>query len=182
MSFLELAHSRKSCRCFSTKPVPQELVQQIVEAGMIAPTGMNLQPFYFYVLNDLKRNQELFGQIEEPLKTKVPGIVNAPLNEMSQHSTYDAPCSIFCCLTNAQSNTKEFDLGIAVDHMMMAAESLGLKTLPACLPVVAAKEHCEKAIGMEDGQSLFIVLGIGYEHETVKGQAKEKKKNLVKFL
>ena len=44
MSFLELAKKRCSCRNFNDQQVPEETLQYILEAGRVAPTGVNKQP------------------------------------------------------------------------------------------------------------------------------------------
>ena len=51
MSFLELAKDRYSMRKFSDKPVEQDKLDLILEAGRIAPTAHNSQPQRILVLN-----------------------------------------------------------------------------------------------------------------------------------
>ena len=41
---------RKSIRVFNPDPVPQELIKQVLEAGMLAPSSANMQPWEFYIL------------------------------------------------------------------------------------------------------------------------------------
>ena len=50
MDFFELAKNRYSERFFDTKPVEQERLDIILEAGRIVPTACNYQPQRFYVL------------------------------------------------------------------------------------------------------------------------------------
>ena len=50
MSFMELAKNRYSERYFSSRPVEDEKLAQILEAGRIAPTGCNYQPQRIYVI------------------------------------------------------------------------------------------------------------------------------------
>ena len=48
--------SRRSCRKFSNKDVPKELIDILILAGRSAPTGLNRQKIKFYIiLNDIKR-------------------------------------------------------------------------------------------------------------------------------
>ena len=51
MDFLELAKARYSCKKFSDKPVEKEKLEQILEAGRLAPTAKNNQPQHIYVLS-----------------------------------------------------------------------------------------------------------------------------------
>ena len=50
MSFLDLAKKRYSCRKLSAQPVEEEKLQKILEAGNLAPTAVNKQPFRIWVL------------------------------------------------------------------------------------------------------------------------------------
>lgn len=48
MTFMELAKERYSVRKFSDKPIEKEKLDAILEAGRIAPTGHNYQPYRVY--------------------------------------------------------------------------------------------------------------------------------------
>lgn len=50
MDFLELAKNRYSERFFDPKPVEQEKLDKILEAGRIVPTACNYQPQKFYLI------------------------------------------------------------------------------------------------------------------------------------
>ena len=61
MEFLELARNRYSERSFAAKPVEEEKLYKILEAGRIAPTGHNNQP------------QRVLGQVH-PVRTECDGM------------------------------------------------------------------------------------------------------------
>ena len=50
MNYDEVVKSRRSIRGYLDKPVPQELIREILEIAMRAPTSMNSQPWNFYVV------------------------------------------------------------------------------------------------------------------------------------
>lgn len=50
MTFLELAKKRYSCRSLQDRPVEEEKLHRILEAGNLAPTAVNKQPIHFWVL------------------------------------------------------------------------------------------------------------------------------------
>lgn len=57
---------RRSIRKYSDKPISDEDLQDIIEAGLAAPSGINLQPWYFVVVKSeekLKRLSEITGQV-----------------------------------------------------------------------------------------------------------------------
>ena len=49
---LENIATRTSVRAYTSEPVPEEMVEQLLRAGMAAPSAMNRQPWEFIVVND----------------------------------------------------------------------------------------------------------------------------------
>ncbi|MBQ4169081.1 MAG: nitroreductase family protein, partial [Bacteroidales bacterium] len=43
--------SRKSVRSYTDQPVPEDMVETLLRAAMAAPSGMNVQPWHFIVVN-----------------------------------------------------------------------------------------------------------------------------------
>lgn len=52
MTFSELAESRYSVRKFDGRTIEQEIMQTILKAGNVAPTGCNYQPQRIYVITN----------------------------------------------------------------------------------------------------------------------------------
>lgn len=117
MTFMELAKNRYSERYFDSRPVEQEKIDKILEAGQTAPTACNYQPQRIYVI-----------QSEEALK-KLRSIrvshFNAPLIMLICYDSktawrnpadrwYDNYCS------------GEQDATIVATTMMYEAEELGV--------------------------------------------------------
>lgn len=50
MNFLELAKKRYSCRELSDKVVPDKLINEIIEAGIVSPTAVNKQPYHLWLV------------------------------------------------------------------------------------------------------------------------------------
>ena len=57
--FYQLLESRKSIRKFKSEPVPQEVIERILTAGMHAPSGKNRQNWRFFVVTGAKRDEYL---------------------------------------------------------------------------------------------------------------------------
>lgn len=61
MTFMDLAKARYSVRKFSDKPIEKEKMDAILEAGRIAPTGHNYQPYRVYVLQSPEALEKIRG-------------------------------------------------------------------------------------------------------------------------
>ena len=59
MEFLELAKKRYSCRKLQGKPVEEEKIRQILEAGNLAPTAVNKQPVHIWTLRTPEAMEKL---------------------------------------------------------------------------------------------------------------------------
>lgn len=114
MNTLEAINSRRSCKNFDAeKPVPDDIIQKICEAGTKAASGMNKQAAKIIVVNNkevrdtiMKKNAEIFGR----------GSVDP---------FYGAP-TIICVVANTEVYTAVYDGSLVLGNMMLAAEELGI--------------------------------------------------------
>lgn len=114
MSFLELAKDRYSMRKFSDKPVEQDKLDLILEAGRIAPTAHNSQPQRILVLNT-PEEMELLTKCCPFRFHQTLALVVCYEKEVSwKRKDYD----------NADNG--EVDMGIVGTHMILQASELGI--------------------------------------------------------
>lgn len=59
MSLLDVIFRRRSIRRYKSKPVPDDVLKNILEAGRLAPSGGNDQPWHFIVVADSEIKREL---------------------------------------------------------------------------------------------------------------------------
>ena len=51
MDYNDIVHERRSIRGYQQKPVPRELIEEIIDLAKRAPSSMNTQPWHFHVIN-----------------------------------------------------------------------------------------------------------------------------------
>ncbi len=71
-TFLELAHDRYSVRKISSRPVEEEKIEKIIEAGVIAPTATNAQPVRIFVLKTQEAKEKLLKATSFPFVKTAP--------------------------------------------------------------------------------------------------------------
>ena len=107
-----LIYGRKSIRQFKDKPVPDELIKRILQAGLYAPHGCNVGCTRFLVLRDPEEQKLVRSDI--PIENCVMIVV---LQELSMYKTlrFDeyVPQNLY------------FDAGAAADHICLMAHALG---------------------------------------------------------
>ena len=100
--FLKLAQSRRSVRRFRADPVPQVLIEKILEAGRWAMSGANGQPWEFIVIQDSSTRDKLAQSWFEPHKemyaieqARISELKLPPLREFATAAAFkDAPAII----------------------------------------------------------------------------------------
>ena len=115
-SFLTLATERYSVRHFSDTPVPQELIDSILEAAKLAPTAVNSQPQMIYLL----RSKEAI----EKANRISPCIYGAPQVFLVCYDDNRV------CQRGDSDNYGDIDCSIVITHMLLEAKDLGLGSCP----------------------------------------------------
>ena len=73
----EQLRTRRTCRCFSDKPVPREVIEAAVLAAGTAPSGANHQPWHFAVVSSADKRREIRLAAEEEERAFYAGKASA---------------------------------------------------------------------------------------------------------
>jgi nitroreductase len=138
MSLMEAIEKRRSVRNFKPDPVPEEVINLMLEAARLAPSGSNRQPWRFQVITDRALREKIFNEasfgakhiLEAPLMivcgfellTYVKGNRLAPQRSVLEAESDDFE-SLKQFIPDAQMNT-----AIAIEHMVLAATAAGVGT------------------------------------------------------
>ena len=114
MDILNLLKLRRSIRIYQDKPVPQDLLLQILEAGRWAPTGANLQPWHFIVVTDAETRRRI-GEVARFFFIKSSHVEKAPVVLVLGFDT-------------RKGKYGRYDATLAGGNMITMAASLGLGT------------------------------------------------------
>ena len=57
MDVFEAVQERRSIRAYQDEPVPREKLEKILEAGRLAPSAKNLEPWHFIVVTDAQKRK-----------------------------------------------------------------------------------------------------------------------------
>ena len=115
MDFLKLAEERYSCRKFSDKPVEDEKIAAILEAGRLAPTAKNVQPVKIWVM----KSDEALAKIRSC--TPFKWMENASVVFAVGGTTEGA-----FVRPSDKRNFEDVDACIVATHMMLEIQELGL--------------------------------------------------------
>lgn len=144
---LEAIKKRQSVRNYQNKEIPEEILQEILEAGRLAPSASNRQGWKFIVVKD------------EHLKQKLVPVCR------NQKFVGEASVVIVGCATNLEhimpcgEHSYPIDLAIALDHMSLQAAALGLGT---CWIGAFYQDEVKEILGVPEGVCVVNLLTLGY--------------------
>ncbi len=120
MEFYEVMSKRRSVRKFSEKKIAPEILERVLDAGRLAPSAVNLQPWRFVIIRSPETRRAL---------------VECTRGGKQAHLGMGDLCIVACgheddCYQRQGNYMKSFaiDVAIALDHMMLAAAAEGLGT------------------------------------------------------
>lgn len=126
---LSLIYSRRSVRNFLLSPLKTSEIEEIVEAGRVAPTANNTQSNHFVAIT----NTEVLKKLHDEAKAayeRVDLTINPSLEKVVNRARstpfnffYNAPCFIVVTSTKENKHAVE-DGSVALENMMMAAHSI----------------------------------------------------------
>ena len=152
MTFLDIALSRQSCRSFDRdKEIEKEKIERIMEAGRLAPSACNAQPYHFTVCE---------GEAAKEVARATMGMgmnkfaENAPIMVVISEDSYNATAKIGAKIKN--NDYRSIDIGIAAAYLTAEAESLGVGS---CIIGWLDSKKIGKICGFCDTVRLVIALG-----------------------
>lgn len=149
MDFTKLISSRESVRDFDPdKPVDPSVLKRILEAGRLAPSATNRQPWRFLVVS----SPELLAQVR--LCYHRPWFSDAPHVLIVKGNLNDA-----WVRKPDGYNSLETDLAIAMDHMILAAENEGVG---ACWVAAFDEVRLRKILSLRAEEKVFTIAPLGY--------------------
>ena len=152
MQTLEAIFTRKSIREYKPQPVPDELVQELLEAAMQAPSAGNQQPWHFIVVTDRK-------QLDALAEVK-------PYGKM----LHSAPLGIVVCGDTKLEKYRGFwvqDCSNATMNLLLAAHDRGLGAVwVGVYPVEDRVADLKQILGLPDSVIPLCVVPLGYPAST----------------
>lgn len=116
MTFLDLVKQRRSVRDYLEAPIPDAILESILEAGRWAPSACNIQPWLFIVIRDEAARQALKAVYARDWFIRAPVILAVCCDRSVSWKRGDG------------KDFGEMDATIALDHITLAAAEAGLGT------------------------------------------------------
>ena len=164
---------RRSIRRFKPDPVPPELVNKVLEAARLAPSGSNRQPWRFQVITGAELRDRLCeeGSIGQEHLRSAPVVIACGaemLTYVKRHPLAPPGSEYYGAESEEWDDLKGFlgdanlDCAIAITHLMLAAAALGLGT---CWVRRLRFGQVGKILGWPRNMPVIALIPLGFPDE-----------------
>jgi len=190
MDIYEAIARRQTIRDFSPQPIPPELIQKIVAAGLRAPSNNHMRQWHFVLLQDREMRKALLDEIIKPIGKKgALGIINRwGLTDESQREMYleaiprqygmlmDCACLLLpffyqpgpLLKPKTLSDLNAFaSIWACVENMLVAAAAEGIYGVTR-IPFEPERQAIKAFVNSPEGYETPCYLALGYPAETAK--------------
>ena len=175
-TMLELIRTRQSDRSYSDKPVENEIIDRILEAGRMAPSACNTQPWKFIIVND----PELKTRLSEAASARLLGMnsfVNqAPLLLVVIREKANMSSRIGATVKNKDYSL--IDIGIASENICLQARAEGIGS---CMIGWFDEKLVKNILGIPASKRVELIITLGYPAKELREKRRKPLKEVVSY-
>ena len=149
MEFTQVVTERYACQKYDGRPVPREILKEILLAGRAAPTAKNLQEQRIYVLESAEALRK-FDQAS-PCRYGAPVVFVVAFNK---DEVFHYP--------GGKRDSGAEDASIVATHLMLAAKNAGLES---CWINRFDPEEMARVLDLPENEEVLMALDLGYPAE-----------------
>lgn len=152
---INLIKNRYSVRDFLPDPLPQEVIDDMIEAARLAPSAQNRQPWRYVIITEPERIKEL--------------VKNTGLIGLSNYFIKEAPCLVIACADvkkNLKLNQKDYylvDVAISFHQMILAAWAHGVGS---CWLAAFNEEKLARYLDLPKNYRIVAMSPFGYPKDS----------------
>jgi len=163
MNIYQTIEKRRSVRVYKEDPVSEKILNKILEAGRLAPSAHNSQEYKFVVVKDAEKRKKLAEAADQKFVGRAPIIIIALSLEPDHLLSSGVPAYAL-------------DLGIALDHMTLAAVEEGLAT---CWIGAFSQEKVKRVLNVPPELKVVALLPLGYPDDAPSPKSRKSIEELV---
>jgi nitroreductase len=209
MDLFDAIQGRKSIRRFKQTPVPDKDINKILDAGRLAPSANNTQPWQFIVIKDREVLKNMAAATREMIDRMIPFAESEKQAQRlaAYKSTYytffeRAPVVIAVCMEGYDAGTDQLlarmgyapedikrlrplpglqSVSAAIEHMLLAVHALGYGSCWMTGPLVA-QDAFGKLLGYGKEKSIAALLPVGLPDEDPPARSRKPLDEIMKLV
>jgi len=207
MDLFDAIANRKSIRRFKQTPVPEDDIRKILDAGRLAPSANNTQPWSFLVINDTDTLKKMAWAVREMVDRMIPYAEDEKQAQRlaAYKGTYytffeNAPAVIAVFMESYDAGTERVlakmgyeaeeikrlrplpglqSVAAAVEHMLLATHALGYGSCWMTGPLVA-QDAFAKLLGYGKERFIAALLPVGVPDEHPQARPRKRLEEIMK--
>jgi nitroreductase len=209
MDLFDAIRDRKSIRRFKQAPVPEEAIRRILDAGRLAPSANNTQPWSFLIIREREILAKMAGAVREMIDRMIPFAESEKQAQRlaaykNNYYTFfeNAPVVIAVFLETSDAGTDRLlarmgysaetvarlrpwpalqSVAAAIEHMLLAAHALGYGSCWMTGPLVA-QEAFGKLLDFGQEKSVVALLPVGVPDENPPARNRKALDELIRVI
>lgn len=166
MDIYELIEKRRSVRVFRDDPIPDDILERILNAGRMAPSAHNAQDYKFIVVKDPSIKKEISNACSgQKFVSEAPVIIAGVSTNPDYLLTSGVP-------------SYGLDMAIALDHMTLAAVEENMGT---CWIGSFSQEDIKNCLGVPDSCKVVAIIPLGVPYDDPGVKSRKSLKELVSY-
>ncbi len=155
MDFEDIVYKRRTIRRFKKDPISLETLKKLIDFARVAPMARNIQALEFIVVHSAEVRKNMF-----PL---VNWAGSLPEDQRTPEKGREPTAYIIVLLnTNIKSSYVDFDVGAAVENILLGAVNYGIGT---CWMGSINRDKIRKLFEIPDYYEIKHVISLGYPDE-----------------
>jgi nitroreductase len=159
--FLELINTRQSCRDFNDTPIEKEVVKQIAQNAMLAPSACNSQPWRLYCVTDKDKVTEVAKSVQGKVQNKFLDKAKAFICVADRVATLKPEAM----QKFDRNHFVQYDVGQVIAYITLGAESMGVKS---CVIGWVTADTMKDILGFKEDERCNIVVALGYSDAPIR--------------
>lgn len=168
--------TRRSIRSYLDQPIADEKIVALLESARLAPSGSNTQPWHFILVKSADTRKRLAAAAHDqkwmasaPVYIVCVADIRSRISEDDQIDLYE---------NSPQVELKQIirDTAIAVEHIALTAENLGLGT---CWVAKFTQEEIRPLLSIPRDKYVVCILTVGYTEEQPKARPRKKLEEII---
>lgn len=144
MDTFQAIQTRKSIRAYQEKPVPRDSLERILEAGRLAPSARNIEPWHFITVTNPEKRKALSKGMYAKFVAGAPLVIAV------------------CGNKKASSDWYAVDASLAAENMVLAAVNEGLGT---CFVGSFDEADVKAILKVPENFEVLVMITVGYPQE-----------------
>lgn len=174
--FLEFILRRQSDRKYSEKPVEREKLERIIDAGRMAPSACNAQPWKFIIADD----RVILEQLSEAASARLLGmntfVSQAPVQIVIVREKPNLSSRLGGTIKSKDYSL--IDIGIAAENICLQAGAEGLGT---CILGWFDEDRVKRILGIPASKRVELIITLGYSLNGYREKKRKPKEDTVSF-